>query len=409
LQPLWVRVDENRFRLGVFVVLYVAGSALLLTSALVAVPGSLAGVLLFEPTPPGYWHTFLIVWAASFGVLLVIGALFAAIQLSNAEHWVRGRMLARDLRQGEAEGLVEAVNDMSIAAGLAQVPRIAVTSGGNTDVNAFALGTTRTQPLIGVTPGFLSVLTRDEQRAVVAVLIARIIAGDIMFGTALAALMGPIKAVRESPGAMDKGCTAALGGKSTGEGEEQRSSGCDPGCALDGCGDGCGDLDEGIGGVVIVLVIAAITYLAVLAAAWIVTLWGRVLQRTAHEKADAEGMLLLKDPAPMLSAFRKTARASNKVADCDPSYDGIFYTATSGMPRIEKVEQRRYRRLREVVGVEGLAAEELETGGEDGTTLSAEEWAMQQLAPPEPLGPQGAPPEQPSEPPGPPEPPRSGT
>jgi hypothetical protein len=102
----------------------------------------------------------------------------------------------------------------------------------------------------------------------------------------------------------------------------------------------------------------------------------------------------------MLSAFRKTARASNLVAGLDPSYDGIFYAATSGTPRIERVEERRYLRLREVVGVDGLAAEELQPGVEDEAPLSTEDWAMQQLAPPEPLGPPRPPePLEPLEPP----------
>jgi hypothetical protein len=73
--------------------------------------------------------------------------------------------------------------------------------------------------------------------------------------------------------------------------------------------------------------------------------------------ADAEGMLLLRDPKPMLSALRKAITSSNEVADGDPSYDGIFYAQTSGKPGVEKVERRRYDRLREVLGIEGLAAE----------------------------------------------------
>jgi Zn-dependent protease with chaperone function len=367
LQPLWVRVDENRVRLGIFVACYVAGAALLLTSAMVGVPGSLIGALLVENPSAGYWNDFFIVWAAAFGLLLAFGAFYAAIQLSNAEHWVRGHLNVRDLKGGEAQGLVEAVADMALAAGLSSPPRIAVVGGAGDGINAFALGTTRSQPLIGVTPAFLTGLSSDEQRAVVAGLIARIIAGDIMFGTALAALMGPIKAVRESP-RIAGGCLGLSGSGSDGSAEPKssgRGSGCGDGCGS-GCGDGCGDLDldEGVGVVLVVILIAALTYAAVLSAAWIVTLWGRVLQRTAHEKADAEGMLLLKDPAPMLSAFRKTARSSNRVGDSDLSYDGIFYTSVSGSPKIERVEERRYRRLREIVGVDGLAAADLEPGEE---------------------------------------------
>jgi hypothetical protein len=68
-------------------------------------------------------------------------------------------------------------------------------------------------------------------------------------------------------------------------------------------------------------------------------------------------MLLLRDPTPMLSALRKAIESSNEVADGDASCDGIFYAPTSGKPGIDKVERRRYDRLRQVLGIEGLAAE----------------------------------------------------
>ena len=114
-----------------------------------------------------------------------------------------------------------------------------------------------------------------------------------------------------------------------------------------------------IGLVLFLALVALITYVAVVTAAWIVTLWGRVLERTSYEKADAEGMLLLKDPSPMLSALGKASRSSNDVGVSDPSYDGIFYAATSGTPQVDRIEQRRYERLREVLGTEGLAAQDI--------------------------------------------------
>ena len=80
------------------------------------------------------------------------------------------------------------------------------------------------------------------------------------------------------------------------------------------------------------------------------------MHRTGHEKADAEGMLLLKDPAPMLSALHVAITSSNRIMDGDASYDGVFYASTSGTAAVERAEQRRYDRLREVLGTDGLAA-----------------------------------------------------
>lgn len=355
--PLWVRVDQNRVKLSVFVVLFVVGSALLLESALVVLPGTLFSLLATDVEQ--YFDTLVIVIAATFGGLLAIGAFAAAVQLSNAEDWVRARFSGSVLEREAAPELHSAIDDMAIAAGVTVPIRVLVLD--TNAVNAFALGTTRSRPVIGVTRGLLEQMTVEEERAVVATLIARITAGDIMFGTALAALMGPLKAVRDSrKGVGDAGGAVV-------------QSGCgDPGCADAGCANGCSDtsgcLDGltdadsaggclGVLGVILfVMLVIAITYLAVITAAWLVTLWGRALQRTAYEKADAEGMLLLKDPAPMLSALRKAVSSSNEVGMGDPSYDGIFYAGTGGTPAIERRERRRYDRLREVLGTEGIAA-----------------------------------------------------
>jgi Zn-dependent protease with chaperone function len=353
LEPLWVRVDRNRIRYVTFLVAFVTGSALILTGAFIAVPGSLIGLVV---EGPGYYPALGIVVAVVFGLLLLVGGIAAAAQILNAEHWVRGRFSGADLEPGEQPALTRAVEEMSIAAGLPEPPRLLLLDVPS--VNACAIGAGRKRPVIGVTRGFLATFTPDEQRAVIAMLTARITRGDILVGTALAALMGPLKYLRmlrkapkEAAGAMDPGCAA---------------QGC---VAADGCsdlGDGCSDIDsDGCAGAIVVILfvalVAALTWVAIVVATWLVTVWGRALQRTGHEKADAEGMLLLRDPQPMLSALRKAIASSNEVADGDPSYDGIFYAPTSGTPAVEKVERRRYDRLREVLGVEGLAAPPLET------------------------------------------------
>ncbi|MRS12944.1 MAG: hypothetical protein EG823_07730 [Actinobacteria bacterium] len=365
-QPLWLRVDRNRAKLVWFVVLFVSGSALLLTSALVALPGGLigwAGTLTQWWLASAFVPAYVLILAVALGLFLAAGSLISAIQLANAEDWVRNRFKGAKAPEGSERPFETVVADIAIAAGLPQPPSVVVLD--TPVVNAYALGTSRSRAVIGVTRGLLAAFSPDEQRAVVAALVARIVSGDILFATALAALMGPLKAVRSS------GRYVLKGGEGCADG--CGASGCGDGCngcsGLDGFGDGCGclfdaldDTSSGggclaaVGTMVFLVVVAIITYAAVVGAAWIVTLWGRLLHRTAYEKADAEGMLLLKDPRAMLSALGRAIVADTTIADGDISYDGIFYTATSGTPGVERAEERRFRRLAEVLGVDGAAA-----------------------------------------------------
>ena len=362
LESLRLRVERNRVRFVVFVTTFVIGAAALLTLAFVAVPGSLIGLFW---GPAGYWGAFWVVLAAAFGVALLAGGIAAYAQIANAEHWVRSQFRGRELDPERHPRLVRAVEEMAIAGGLPEPPALLLLDVPS--VNACAIGATRKSPVIGVTAGLLKELEAAEQQAVIATLMARITRGDIMVGTGLAALMGPLKylrSVQSLKGGKKKGAAVTGGTLADGAGGGGWVDGC-ANASVFGCSDGCGDLDgcgdaDDCGGaivvVVLVVVIAVLTYAAVVSAAWLVTFWGRALHRTGFEKADAEGMLLLRDPTPMLSALRKAITSSNEVADGDPSYDGIFYAPTSGKPGIERLERRRYDRLRQVLGIEGLAA-----------------------------------------------------
>ena len=360
-QPLWVRVDANRVKLAWFVAMFVTGSAAALTVALAVVPGVLIGAaaVFLDMTTVADWSLRLaMVVGAVFLLTLTVAVIVAAVQLANAEDWVRARFQGEKMGPEGHPGLSAAVADMALAAGLPSPPDLVLLPTVEDSVNAYALGTTRAGAVIGVTAGFLSDLAENEQRAVVAVLVSRVIAGDIFVATAVAGLMGPITMIRRTK---------------TGEKAGQTASCLADGCvASDGCSEGCsslGDLGDLGGGddagagcafaIVIALFAALVvflTWLAVKLAAWIVTAWSRALNRAGYEKADAEGMLLLKDPAPMLSALRTVIRSSNVVGDGDPSYDGIFYSATGGTPKVERWERRRFEHLSEVLGVEGAAA-----------------------------------------------------
>ena len=75
----------------------------------------------------------------------------------------------------------------------------------------------------------------------------------------------------------------------------------------------------------------------------------------AAEKADAEGMLLLKDPAAMLAALDKVLEANNTVPAAGEAYSMLFYCwAGFGYAPEDDPEMARLAHLREVLGAEGM-------------------------------------------------------
>ena len=124
-QPLWVRVDENRFKLTVFVASFVLVSSSLLTGAFIGVPGTLIGgamVLVKETGADQVVHVVTVALGGTFVVIVLAGAVTSAVQLSNAEHWVRARFGAVELDRSAEPGLQRVVGDMALAAGLTATP-----------------------------------------------------------------------------------------------------------------------------------------------------------------------------------------------------------------------------------------------------------------------------------------------
>ncbi len=74
------------------------------------------------------------------------------------------------------------------------------------------------------------------------------------------------------------------------------------------------------------------------------------------EKADAEGMLLLKDPRSMIDALEAVLGHDNYVEAAGDAYSSLFYCwAGFGFAPEDDPEFRRVSRLRETLGAEGLA------------------------------------------------------
>ena len=74
------------------------------------------------------------------------------------------------------------------------------------------------------------------------------------------------------------------------------------------------------------------------------------------EKADAEGMMLLKDPRSMLRAIEHVLERNNHVPTAGDAYSQLFFCwAGFGFAPEDDPEMRRVSRLRETLGAEGAA------------------------------------------------------
>ena len=334
MEPLWDRVDRNRVRLGLFVILFVVASIagfdlLILVPAIIVLSFK---VYAAAPAAEAYdaFRSLALMGSAAFGGLAAAWAIFT---LLRSEKWLLGRLGAVLVPTGELLATKYALKDMAIAAGLDVAP--ALYQIPNTSVNAFIFAARRRRAVVGITRGFVEKLSIDEQRAVFANLIARLRSGDTIVSTGVTALMAPVHAWRAwSLDSDDLDMSAAL----RGSGDEGDTSGA----------------SDGEGALLFVVFGFGFALLAELVAAG-----HRRAQLSAAEKADAEGMLLLKDPASMLSALEKCVPLNNGVPAAGEALAEVFYCWTADSTDDEDdPEWQRVARLREVLGVEGWNPDE---------------------------------------------------
>ena len=328
IEPLWDRVDANRTRLAVFVVLFVAGSVLGFVLLFVAPITFFIVLRLFaDASTAAAMHAF---WSAVLSIGAVFGALasaWAAFTLLRSEKWLLKRLGATLVPTGQLLQTKMALKDIAIAAGLNVAPALYVIDTRST--NAFVFAARRRRAVVGVTWGFVTKLSVDEQRAAFANLVARLRSGDTITATGITALMWPVHAWRMSRfAAADK------------EFDDFKATG-----ARDSDGSGSGS-----GGFVLYFLFGmGFAIVSELAAAG-----HRRSQLSTAEKADAEGMLLLKDPVSMLDALNHCVELDNLVPSAGEAFAELFYCwtgASSG--EADDPEWQRVARLREVLGVEG--------------------------------------------------------
>lgn len=334
-EPLWDRVDRNRFRLAVYLLVFavvcsafIALGIVMLAGTVLALSYFVAGLATLAPAlrwllGAGIWRP----WAVGFAGAVI----YEVWALGRPEKWLINRLDAQFVPKGEELETKMVLKDMAIAAGLPVAPALYLLHTFN--INAFAFKAPGRRPVVGVTEGAITRLDVSERRAVFANLVARIASGDTMVSSAVTALLAPLQWYRSHRVAAldveDAMMRAAIEAR-----KENPAS----------------DSTGGFSSVALLLPFLVPIILAgeILAAAQ------RRSQLTAAEKGDAEGMLLLKDPDAMISALERCVRTNNVVVEAGQSLGDLFYCWTGDSTDDEDdPEWRRVARIREVLGVWG--------------------------------------------------------
>lgn len=340
-EPLWSRVDRNRFRLVGYLIAFAFVTSLFVAAG-VAAAALLAELFARGGTVPSDGGNDIARWLLSdfpwrpWYVAVLIAIAYEVWALARSEKWLLKRLGARFVPKGELLDTKMALKDMAIAAGLPVAPALHALPTSN--VNAFVFKAPGRRPVLGVTEGLLDRLDADERRAVFANLVARLVSGDTMVSSAVTSLLAPLQWYRahriQALEYEDRVLRAAA--------EERRLS---------------GNAETSQAVPVSWLFTPLLIPLAIVSE--LIAAAQRRSQLTAAEKADAEGMLLLKDPQSMLSALERCVRVDNVVVSAGESLGDLFYCWTGDSTDDEDdPEWRRVARLREVLGVDGWVPEE---------------------------------------------------
>ncbi len=333
MEPLWDRVDRNRFKLALTVLVFVLGTVIGLDAvlALLGLPFLFFATLNGTQAQAAALLGTVLAWAS--GIAAVLALAWTGVGLSRSERWLLRRLGATIVPKGDELPAKHALKDMALAAGITPAPAFYVLETGN--VNAFVFAASRRRPVVGVTRGFLDRLSAEEERAVFANLVARLRSGDTIYATGVTALTRPLWYVRDSQlrASAEEDSAIMLGGR--------------PASREAAAQDAEGPLGWFF---IVAAVFVAVTEIAAFGS--------RHAQLRQAEVADAEGMLLLKEPKAMLSALEMCIRFNNFVPTAGPAFAQLFYCWTGDATSDEEdPEWQRVIRLREVLGVEGLPPE----------------------------------------------------
>ena len=127
------------------------------------------------------------------GAAAVVWLLLWMLAVLGGEQLMLQSVHARQIRKADSPQLWNTVEEMSLAAGLEQMPRVYLVE--DPAPNAFAVGRKPEHAAVAVTTGLLRLLSRDELQGVVAHEIGHIHNLDIRFMTMAAVLVGSVELV----------------------------------------------------------------------------------------------------------------------------------------------------------------------------------------------------------------------
>ena len=146
-----------------------------------------------QPTPQSLWQPELfMITVAGVGGLILLGSLFKIWSLSRnggakiAEQ-LGGRLVSRSTTDPLERRLINIVDEMAIAAGIAAPPVYVLDA--EQSINAFAAGARISEAVVAVTRGSLEKLSRDELQGVIAHEFSHILNGDMRLNLRLVGLL----------------------------------------------------------------------------------------------------------------------------------------------------------------------------------------------------------------------------
>lgn len=333
-EPLWDRVDRNRLKLVAYAVAFVVGVVvsfdLLLFAALLTLLIIVAAraMRMMPEEYSGAVVAAVLIFAVAASVIVAVAAIVWAVwAIVSAERLVLRVLGASRVKQGELLDTKYALKDMAIAGGLSVAPELWIIDSPH--ANAAMIASSHRRPAVAVTSGFTTKFPLDEQRAAFANLVARLVNGDTIVATGLSALLLPIYALRDRmPLFGDRAMEGFASAPST-EG-------------------GAGD--AGLLGVWLLVFGTLFSFMTALTEAE-----AEHSREIIAEKADAEGLLLLKDPRPLVSALERVEEIDPQVPSAGPALSLLFFAWNDfcSSPEHDPLV-RRLRRLIEVSGVEGM-------------------------------------------------------